>query len=182
YHASLTILEELGNRAGIATSYSQLGNIARERGDYPQAEQRYHACLTIFEELGNRAGIAAGYHQLGMIAQRRGDYAQAEQRYHASLTINEELGNRAGIASTTSQLGVLHTEQDRAIEAVPYNLTALLIRIDIDSPEARTDLYWLGEQRRALGEETFSRLLHDHLDAENAAALLVALDNPPDET
>ena len=182
YHASLTIREELGDRAGIAAGYGQLGNIAQERGDYAQAEQRYHACLTIFEELGDRAGIAAGYHQLGMIAQERGDYAQAEQRCHASLTIREELGNRAGIASTTSQLGVLHTEQDRAIEAVPYNLTALLIRIDIDSPEARTDLYWLGEQRRALGEETFSRLLHDHLDAENAAALLVALDNPPDET
>ncbi|MGW2836145.1 tetratricopeptide repeat protein, partial [Streptomyces sp. NPDC001286] len=37
YRASLTTFEELGDRAGIASSYHQLGIIAQLRGDYQQA-------------------------------------------------------------------------------------------------------------------------------------------------
>uniref|UniRef100_A0AAU3HVT6 Tetratricopeptide repeat protein n=1 Tax=Streptomyces sp. NBC_01393 TaxID=2903851 RepID=A0AAU3HVT6_9ACTN len=107
YRASLTILEELGDRAGIATSYHQLGIIAQERGDYQQAEERYRASLTIEEEFGDRAGIATSYHQLGIIAQERGDYQQAEERYRAALTIKEELGDRSGIATSYHQLGMI---------------------------------------------------------------------------
>ncbi|WP_326722069.1 tetratricopeptide repeat protein [Streptomyces sp. NBC_00243] len=107
YRASLTILEELGDRSGIASSYHQLGMIAQERGDYQQAEERYRASLTILEELGDRSGIANSYHQLGIIAQERGDYQQAEERYRASLTIAEELGDRSGIASSYHQLGII---------------------------------------------------------------------------
>jgi tetratricopeptide (TPR) repeat protein len=111
YRASLTIKEELGNRAGIAASYHQLGRIAQERGDYQQAEERYRASLTIEEELGNRSGISSSYHQLGMIAELRGDYQQAEERYRASLTIKEELGNRSGIANSYHQLGMIAQER-----------------------------------------------------------------------
>jgi len=107
YRASLTISEELGDRAGIATAYHQLGMIAELRGDYQQAEERYRASLTIKEELGNRAGIANSYGQLGIIAQLRGDYQQAEERYRASLTISEELGDRASIATAYHQLGMI---------------------------------------------------------------------------
>ncbi|MFB6938951.1 tetratricopeptide repeat protein [Streptomyces chartreusis] len=107
YRTSLTILEELGDRSGIATSYHQLGMIAQARGDYQQAEKRYRTSLTIKEELGDRSGIANSYHQLGTIAELRGDYQQAEERYRASLTILEELGDRSGIANSYHQLGII---------------------------------------------------------------------------
>ncbi|MFF5495789.1 tetratricopeptide repeat protein [Streptomyces aquilus] len=111
YRASLTIDEELGDRAGIATSYHQLGMIAHQRGDYRQAEERYRTALTISEELGDRAGIATSYHQLGMIAQQRGDYRQAEERYRTALTIKEELGDPARIAITLHELGIIAQHQ-----------------------------------------------------------------------
>ena len=47
YQAALTINEELGDRAGIATTYHQLGNLAYLRGDYDTAEQRFLAALAI---------------------------------------------------------------------------------------------------------------------------------------
>ncbi|MFJ7963578.1 tetratricopeptide repeat protein [Streptomyces sp. NPDC096324] len=128
YRASLTILEELGDRAGIAASYHQLGRIAQLRGDYAQAKERYRAALTIREELGDRAGIASSYHQLGMIAQERGDYAQAEERYRAALTIKEELGDRASIASSYHQLGIiaqLRGDYQQAEERYRASLTIL---------------------------------------------------------
>ncbi|MCX4094506.1 tetratricopeptide repeat protein [Nocardia sp. alder85J] len=107
YQQALTHFEELGERAGTASSYGQLGILAQLRGDYDEAERRYQQVLTIFEELGNRAGTATSYHQLGILAQDRGDYAEAERRYQQSLTIKEELGDRAGTATSYGQLGIL---------------------------------------------------------------------------
>ncbi|KOG29364.1 hypothetical protein AQJ84_04525 [Streptomyces resistomycificus] len=171
YRAALTILEELGDRASIASSYHQLGTIAQLRGDYAQAEERYRASLTIKEELGNRAGIASSYHQLGIIAQERGDYAQAEERYRAALTILEELGDRAGIASSYGQLGVLRTVQQRPAEGVPYTLQALGLQLEIGNPPSNT-LAWLSRQRAALGDDAFRTILDDLLEEGTAAAIM----------
>jgi tetratricopeptide (TPR) repeat protein len=107
YQAALAIREELGDRAGLASSYHQLGILAQNRSDYDTAEQRYQAALTIFKELGDRAGLAHSYGQLGILTQDRGDYDTAEQRYQASLAITEELGDRATNAITYHQLGNL---------------------------------------------------------------------------
>ncbi|TQK99562.1 Tfp pilus assembly protein PilF [Streptomyces puniciscabiei] len=145
YRASLTIEEELGNRAGIARSYHQLGIIAQERGDYQQAEERYRASLTIKEELGDRAGIARSYHQLGMIAQERGDYQQAEERYRASLTIKEELGDRAGIARSYHQLGIIAQERGDYQQAEERYRASLTIKEELgDRAGIATSYHQLG--------------------------------------
>jgi Tetratricopeptide repeat len=97
---------------------------------------------------------------------------QAEQRYQAALTIAEELGDRDGIARSTSQMGVLHTERGDPAEAVVYNLTALSIRADIDSPDVSIDLYWLARQQRDIGEDTFRLILDSHLDPDSVTVVL----------
>jgi hypothetical protein len=38
YNNSLAIAEELGDRAGMGSTYHQLGVLAQERGDYDQAK------------------------------------------------------------------------------------------------------------------------------------------------
>jgi tetratricopeptide (TPR) repeat protein len=91
----------------MARSYHQLGMVAQERGQLPQAEQWYRKSLEIEEALGNRSGMAASYHELGRVAQRRGQLPQAEQWYRKSLEIEEALGNRRGMASSYGQLGLL---------------------------------------------------------------------------
>ncbi|MGH4011882.1 MAG: tetratricopeptide repeat protein, partial [Pseudonocardiaceae bacterium] len=175
YQATLAIAEELGNQDGIAASYHHLGWIAQLRGDYTQAEQRYHASLTIEEELGNRAGIASSYGQLGIIAHLRGDYTQAEQRYQASLTINEEVGNPAAIATAKSQLGALRTKQGRPAEGIPYNISALAIRLELESPEVSADISWLTRQRQEVGGEDFAEILGNLLDADSVRFVINAV-------
>jgi tetratricopeptide (TPR) repeat protein len=153
YHAALTILEEIGDRAGIATSYHQLGLLAQLGGDYTQAEQHYHASLTIREEFGDRAGIADSYHQLGNIAYLRGDYTQAEQRYHASLTINEEIGNRAGIATSYHQLGMIAEFRGDYDQAEQRYHAALTINEEIgDRAGIAISYHQLGNIAQARGD------------------------------
>ena len=137
------------------------------------------AALAIAEELGNRSGMAGSYHQLGRVAQQRGSYEEALDWYRKSLAIKEELGDRAGMASSISQIGVLFTKAGRAEEAVPWNLRSLGIRLQIQVPEIRLNLHWLGRQREALGEERFREILREHLDEKSAGNVLRMLEEPP---
>ena len=127
YQQALAIFEELGNRAGMATTYHQLGVLAQARGDYDTAHNLYQQALAIFEELGNRAGMATTYHQLGVLAQARGDYDTAHNLYQQALAIFEELGNRAGMATTYHQLGVLAQARGDYDTAHTYYQRALTI-------------------------------------------------------
>ncbi|MGS2643550.1 tetratricopeptide repeat protein [Streptosporangium sp. G12] len=167
YHRSLTIKEELGDEAGMANGYHHLGMIAQERGERERALEHYRRSLTIHEKLGNRAGMAGGYHHLGIIAQERGEHERALEYYRRSLTIHEELGNRAGMAGNYSQIGALYTETGRASEAVALTVHSLLIRAELQIPGINISLLWLRQQREALGEIEFRRLLAEHLSAED---------------
>jgi hypothetical protein len=53
YQASLTIKEELGDRAGIATSTSELGVLHTERGDPTQGVAYNLAALSIRADIGS---------------------------------------------------------------------------------------------------------------------------------
>ncbi|MEO3807594.1 tetratricopeptide repeat protein [Sphaerisporangium sp. B11E5] len=176
YRKALTVNEDLGNRAGMAASYHQLGVIAQVRGELDQALEWYRKALTIKEDLGNRADMAASYHQLGVIAQVRGESDQALEWYRKALTINEDLGNRAGMAATLSQIGVLCTKTGQPADAVAYNLHSLSIRAQLGTPQISIDLYWLREQRQALGKREFRRILAEQLDPASVDVVLARLD------
>ena len=108
YEKSLKIEEELGNRAGVANSRGQLGNLHYLCGDYNAALAEYQKALLIFEEIGDRASVAISLHQIGMIHQARGDYSAALKHYQQSLKIAEEIGDRAGVASSLHQIGTIY--------------------------------------------------------------------------
>ncbi|MEU4403524.1 tetratricopeptide repeat protein [Streptosporangium sp. NPDC023963] len=178
YHQSLTINEELGNRADMAAGYHHLGIIAQKRGEFERALEYYRQSLTIKEELGDRAGMVSGYHQFGVIAEERGEFERALEYYRQSLTISEELGDWAGMASTYGQIGALYTKTGRAAEAVAFTVRSLLICAELQTPEIRIDLHWLGRQREALGEAEFRRLLAEHLSPEGVDTVIGWLDQP----
>jgi hypothetical protein len=52
-----------------------------------------------------------------------------------------------------------------------------VLRLGLRVPEVRIDLDWLGRQREALGLEAFQTVLRQHLDAEDADAVLGLLDD-----
>jgi tetratricopeptide (TPR) repeat protein len=179
YGAALAIFEEIGDRAGTATAYHALGMIAKAHGDHDTAEQYYKDFLAISQEIGNRVGTATSYHQLGTLAYDRGDYDIAEQYYQESLAINQKVGNRADIAVTFSQLGVLRTSQGRPADAVSYQVQALAIRAELSSPAAAADVRMLRQQRAALGDQQFQRILRTLTDNDSAATIMQLTEQAP---
>jgi tetratricopeptide (TPR) repeat protein len=127
YQASLAIDEELGDRAGISSSYHQLGMIAQRRGDYPQAEQRYQASLAIKEELGDRAGVASSTSQLGVLRTVQGRSAEGIRYSIGALALRLEIESSA---ASTDVYWLAKQRQETGDEAFTRILGELL---DVDS-------------------------------------------------
>jgi tetratricopeptide (TPR) repeat protein len=108
---TLQIKIELDDRAGIAATWTSLGGIARNRGDYNKAEQFYKQSLELHTELEDRVGMAANWASLGNISRNWGDYNKAEQFYRQCLEIEIELDDRAGMASSWGVLGDITRNQ-----------------------------------------------------------------------
>ena len=66
------------------------------------------------------------------------------------------------MALTLSQIGILYTETEQAADAVAFNLQALALRLQMQSPDARIDLHWLSRQRQTLGADTFRAIVAEH--------------------
>jgi hypothetical protein len=58
YEQSLAIFRELGDKWGIAGCLVDLGNLARDHGDYQTSRSHYAESLKLFQELGQKRGMA----------------------------------------------------------------------------------------------------------------------------
>ena len=105
YKESLQVSEEIGDRAGIASSWGVLGDIERNRGNWDAAEALYRQSLQVREEIGDRAGMASSWGLLGDIERNRGNWDAAEALYRQQLQVREEIGDRAGMATSWGSLG-----------------------------------------------------------------------------
>jgi len=108
---SLNIFKELGDLAGMAVCYNNIGVILKERGDFNGALKQYQQSLTIREQLGDRAGMAECYNNIGVILANRGDHEGALKQYRQSLSISEELGDLAGTARCYINIGVVFMDR-----------------------------------------------------------------------
>ena len=153
YRRSLQIEEELGNRAGMASTYHQLGIVSQARGDYDDALAWYRRSLQIEEELGNRAGMAISYHQLGIVSELRGDNDDALAWYRRSLQIEEELGNRAGMAISYHQLGMVSELRGDYDDALAWYRRSLQIKEELgDRAGVASTYHQLGTVSQARGD------------------------------
>jgi tetratricopeptide (TPR) repeat protein len=129
----------------IASSYHQLGTVARLRGHLEDAERWYHQALTIKEDFDNHPGLASTYHQLGNVSYLRGRLEDAEDRYHQALAIDEDLGNRPGLAGNYHQLGMVAHDRGHLQDAERWYRQALTIKQDLDNhPGLASTYYQLG--------------------------------------
>jgi len=156
YEQSLQIKEELGDKAGVATSLHQLGNVQYLQGNYAGALRLYEQSLKAFEELGAKSEQAAVLHQLGMIQQDQGNYAGAVRLYEQSLKIAEELGDKAGVAGTMYQLGTIYLAGHEFKRAMRNFVIAARLAEELRHPNLGMALARTREIRDAVGEAEFA--------------------------
>jgi tetratricopeptide (TPR) repeat protein len=149
------MMEELGNRAGVAVLLHDLGILHQRRGEYAESLARYEQSLQISEELGDRNGIAHSLHQLGTLQQLRGEYAAALAWSEQSLRIREELDDHAGVAESLANIGNLLMLTGQYTQAFHPLMYALETFLQLQSPNARVAATMLRTLRARWGEQAF---------------------------
>ena len=141
-------------RANIAIIYQQLGNTARHRGRFDEADGWHHRAVEIFEELGDSPQMARAYHQLGNIAVVRGERLdQAHDWYRKALIIFKELGDWPRMAAAYHQLGMTAQLRGQLDEADGWYRKALTIFEEIgDRPNQGQASHQLGMTAQDRGQ------------------------------
>jgi tetratricopeptide (TPR) repeat protein/CHAT domain-containing protein len=153
YEASLPILEEVGNRAVMASALHEIGRIHQLRGEYEAALARYEASLRIERELENNLGVAISLHQMGMIRQALKDYDAASREFETSRQMYEEIGDRAGVATALHSIGIIsQVGGDYELALIRYE-KSLQIRKELgDRAGIATSLHQIGMIQQTRGE------------------------------
>ena len=87
----MSIFERLGDQGRRASTLHQLGMIAQDQGDYPEARRLYGESLAITERLGDQGGRASTLGELGLLARQQKDYQAALSYTLQALDIFERL-------------------------------------------------------------------------------------------
>jgi len=103
-----------------AKALNVAGNLARSRGEYAVAVERYEQALALRREAGDPHGIAIALNNLGVAAKDQGEYARARAFLEESLAIKREAGERRGIAVTLNNLGLTAKAQGDFTAAAQY--------------------------------------------------------------
>ena len=92
YEQSLALRRELGDKEGIAASLSNLGLVARQRGDPHRALALIKGGLELYWDLGNKLGVAACLERLAGVAGVLGQPEQAARLWGAAASLRRSLG------------------------------------------------------------------------------------------
>ena len=130
---SLSIYRELGDKTGIALSFTFLADLEYALGDpIPgMALTRFEQALALWREAGDPWGIAKALSDLGEGARTIGDYQAARARYEESLTIRRELNDQSSIAVDLVNLAHVADHEGNYEQARQLFLEGLLIGNDL---------------------------------------------------
>jgi tetratricopeptide (TPR) repeat protein len=139
YEQSLAIARELGEQWRIATELDNLGEVARDHGDYERTALLSEESLALRRELGDVCGIADSLNSLGLVMRERGNYERATALYEECLTLYRHVGDRWGSAMCVEGLAAVASAQGQPERAVQLFAAAAALREAIGAPLAPAD-------------------------------------------
>ena len=87
----MEITEQIDDRAGLATTYNNIGSINYAQGSYDEALQWYMKDLEITEQIGDRAGLATTLGNMGVLEMERGQLQRALEYFSRSRDLYEQM-------------------------------------------------------------------------------------------
>lgn len=128
YLNGLKIVEQLGDKKGIANGLLGVGNIYAALSKHELALEYQIRSLKMNEELGDKDRVSGGYNNIGVIYMELGDYDKALEYQKKSLKMKEEIGDKKGMSSNLGNIGSIYFQQQKYDEALDHQLKALKIR------------------------------------------------------
>jgi predicted ATPase/class 3 adenylate cyclase len=112
HQESLSIVQELGERELIATSFNNLGMLALFRRDFTSAQALLEESLAVTRETGNEVRYAIVVANLASLYESQGEYARARGFYAESVACYRRAHDRLGMSMGLSQEGHVALAED----------------------------------------------------------------------
>ena len=126
-----SVAEKIGDQAGIAGAWVNLGLVKYAQGDYEQALPLEQKALALFEDAGLQRGVATVLEKLSDIYLALGDHRQAFDCEKKSFRLFEEMNNRTKMADGLQRLAYIYGYQNNFQQALSYLERALMIIEDL---------------------------------------------------
>ena len=108
YEQALPPTREVGDRAGEATTLSNMAAVYQATGQPQRALELCEQALLLMREVGNRAGEATTLNSIGEVYRATGQPQRALVLYEQALPIRREVGNQAGEAITLNNMAAAY--------------------------------------------------------------------------
>ena len=156
-HQALTIYEKAGDRAGIASSFHNIGYIESEQLNYSAAVYAFKKAILIREKIHDRFGVGETSNNLGLVLSNMGQHEQALAVLEKALPILEALDTRKQIAATYDSIGSVYTRTGKYSSALDAYQKALLVwRETGDRENLRITLGNIGDVLARSGQSTLA--------------------------
>ncbi len=119
-----------------ALCLSSLGFIARDRGDYEEANRLFSDTVALYRRLGTPRGLAVSLGNLGVVATYQGHHGRAAELLAEALAMFRALGHRHAIGQMLSNFAVLQLQMGDYREARRLSTEALALQRAIGDRQA----------------------------------------------
>ncbi len=136
--AALSIYKQLEDKAGIAKTFYEIGQIYDRQKDEQQALKYYQQALSIYREIGDKSGekyslnlMERIYYQQGRQLSQKGQYHEALENFRQVLEIAKKLDRQETVWITLNQMAIIYSSLGEYKLALDYYQQALPIRHEI---------------------------------------------------
>lgn len=131
YEQVLKIRKELQDKAGIAQTLNNMGDVYSNQGEYSQALDVLQQALTIRRELNDRPGTAETLNLIGFVYQRQRDFPKALNLHQEALEIARAAGDRPNEGESLHNIAAVNASQGQLDQALQFYEQALTIREEV---------------------------------------------------
>ncbi len=111
YQKSLTVSDELGDRAGVTKTLHQIGILHQDQGHYKVALEYHDKSRKIAKELGDVYGIASSLFWTGNVHFRLHEQDVAMECYKQAMEMLQKLSDSISAINLIGQIGLIHQER-----------------------------------------------------------------------
>jgi len=121
----LALSQKINFKRGEMSSYSAMGTIQFQEGNYNEEIKNYLLCIKIAVELRNNERIAAFNNNIANVLTRNHEFTKALEYYKKSLELFSSLKNERGLATTNMNIGIVYEQQKEYNKALDYLFISL---------------------------------------------------------
>jgi CHAT domain-containing protein len=153
FHLQQTVAEKLGDQAGIASVWRNIGLLKLVQDELEQALPALQQALALYEAAKLKRGVAFVLEGLSGLYRAIGDQRQAFDCAQKSLRLYEEENDRISTAYALSKLAAVYENQRNFQQALAYHERALAIAQELgDNILIATSREGVGVNHQILGD------------------------------